>query len=215
MPAYRLLDEVCSSRLYGFRPVPKGILHIGRDSLTEALAQEAAAGHSWHIEGLVQLAAAVAATEDDYSLVGLAARTRDAACIVVTRESMVLYAELGTLGMKLGEYEWAVTQEMQEQAARFVEEFRRILHCDLPAVKPENAACYYSAYEHNSVYGRCVRIGHNPYTTPPMYYYWRIDGTHGGNDQVSEFWSSEIWTTGRNVARHIADADPNAHESRI
>jgi hypothetical protein len=211
MPEYRLLNEVCSSKLYGFQPVSKGIFHVGRDSLSEAL--DRAAGFCWEVEGLVQAAAAVAVSEDDYSLVGLAARIMDAACITATRESTVLYAELMRFGIELGEYDWMVTPEMQELAGKFVVEFRRLFHIELPAVKPENAQRYYSAYQDNPIWGRCVRVGYNPYTTPPMNYYWGIENTEEGNDHVSDFWSSELWTTDRYRAQLMAERNANGPKS--
>jgi hypothetical protein len=196
------LDQVCSSRLYGFRTEPQGILHVGRDSLSEALEDQAPG--SWEVNGLTQAAAAIAVAEDDYSLVGLAARIKDAVCITATRESVVLYA---IVSLGFGEEppcEWAVSPEMQEFASRFVAEFRRLFHAELPSIKAESAQSYYSAYEKNLIWGRCIRIGFDPATTRPMNYYWKIDFTEDGTACASDLWSNELWTTERYRAQLLA-----------
>lgn len=197
MVEYRLIEEVCTSRLYGYRAKARGILHVGRDSLTEALERAAEAGHSLDVRGLVEAAGKIAVAEDDYSLVGLACLTKDPVCITVARESAVLYAEMAVLGAASGGYEWAVSSKMQESASRFVAEFQRLFGVELPQIKPENAGLYYSACMDNYISRRCVRIGENAQTTPPMYYYWAIDPVDQEHYEVFDFWSSELWTSER------------------
>src|SRR6266550_1040881 len=101
----------------------------------------------WTIPTLTPAAEQAARDMDDYSLVGLAARTQDPVVLAALRESVVLYAQVMMLGMALEEppiIEWRVDKDLTSQANRFIGAFHALFPQGrrLPAATAENAATY-------------------------------------------------------------------------
>src|ERR1044071_846911 len=91
LPEFKRLRDVTSAPLYG-KPIWSGkLLPAGRDALSQALFETKP---DWSVHRLTETACRAAEKMDDYSLVGLAARTQDALVLAATRESVVLYAEV-------------------------------------------------------------------------------------------------------------------------
>jgi hypothetical protein len=197
LPEFQLLWRLTNSPLYG-RPQRKGkLLPVGRDPLSQALKD---ADTKWNVEHLVKLAYEAALKHDDFSLVGLAARTQDAVALTAVRESTVLYAEVMVLGMMREpeyKYEWRVEPALAEAANRFIETFNQFVPNGLPRAEAANADRYFKACTDNDAIGRCVRIGQLP--DESSYYHWAIavKQTASGKVElaVDEFWSEHVWTT--------------------
>lgn len=197
LPEFRRLLEVTSAPLYG-RPVQTGmLLPAGRDPLSQALADTAPA---WRLPRLTEVAYEAALAADDFSLVGLAARVRDAVVLTATRESVVLYAEVmagSAFQPQQPEYIWQVDEELARQARRFVAAFAELFGDNLPPPGPTQAEKYWHACEDNKIMGRCVRLGYNDATTPVLQYHWALCRGDDGKVVVQEFWHPELWTTAR------------------
>lgn len=192
MKEFRRLLEVTSSPMFG-RVVREKLLPVGRDPLSQALLDTMS---DWSVERLLDAAHHAALEWDDYSLVGLAARIRDPVVVAALRESVVLYAEVITLGLPAyrSVFEWRVGPELVTQARRFIREFHRFVPGGIPDPSAENAARYYDASEKNEVGGRCVRIGQD--AAHENHYHWAIQRKDGGWE-LDAFWSPELWTTHR------------------
>jgi len=196
---FQLLWDVTNSPLYG-RPQREGRLFpFGRDPLSQALEDTKP---DWSVERLVKAAYDAALEYDDISLVGLAARTRDPVVLTATRESVVLYAEVVTLGYHEEpkfRYEWCVDEALEATANRFIETFNRFVPGALPRAESANAEHYYKAYADNEIIGRCVRVGKTE--DGSQHYHWAIAITRSSLLEyelaVDEFWSKTIWTTER------------------
>jgi hypothetical protein len=192
---FQLLWDVTSSPLFGRAQRQGKLLPVGRDPLTQALLDTRP---NWHLENLVKAAYEAAIRYDDVSLVGLAARCQDAVTLAATRESVVLYDEVATLG---GEpehtYLWRVDAALAEAANRFITTFNRFVPGGLPEAMDGNAEVFYKAYADNDVIGRCVRIGKTE--DGSRHYHWAIAtrrvSLEGLDLLVDEFWSDELWTT--------------------
>jgi hypothetical protein len=120
---FQRLCHVAAAPLHGPEHARDGLLPVGRDALTQALR---ATLPDWSVPRLRTVAHDAARDTDDISLVGLAARARDAVVLTAARESVVLYAEIVTWGVAPEEpppprYEWAVGPELVRQATRFVD----------------------------------------------------------------------------------------------
>ncbi len=197
LPEFRLLWDVTSSPLFG-RPQRVGkLLPVGRDPLSQALKDTIP---DWSVERLTETAYNAALRFDDFSLVGLAARAKDAVVLTATRESVVLYAEVVKIGYHkepVFSYEWRVDEALAEAANRFVETFNHFVPGGLPAAEALNAEIYYKAYAGNDIIGRCVRIGQSE--DGSQHYHWAIATKWLSHDQfeldVDAFWSEHIWTT--------------------
>ena len=207
LPAYQRLYDVTSSSLFGRPRNEDQLLPVGHDALSEAL--EKLAPH-WTIPTLTAAAAQAARAMDDYSLVGLAARTQDPVVLAALRESVVLYAEGMLLGKAFGPpiVEWRVDEALANQANRFIRAFHALFPqgMRLPAATAENAAAYWSACDEKAIVGRCVRVGYDSRRKPVMHYHWGINRSQE-RLQVEEFWAPEIWTTDR-YGRERADHSP-------
>ena len=188
----RLL-EVVSSPIFGRSISEEKLLPAGQDPLSQALEDSKP---DWKTESLVTLAGRIAEERDDYSLVGLAARSRDAVVLSATRESVVLYARVivGSARRK-PRYSWEVDKDLSEAAARFVETFNRLFGDQLPAPGKRHAEAYWHACRRNEVLGRCVRIGSDDSKKPVVHYHWAV--CQEEDLTVHEFWHPEIWTTER------------------
>lgn len=193
LPEFGRLLDVVSSPIFG-RSIEEGnLLPTGQDPLSQALEDSAP---NWTIESLVTLSSTIAQEHDDYSLVGLAARSKDAVVLTATRESVVLYARtiVGSARRK-PRYTWKVDKDLSEAAARFVETFNRLFGDQLPAPKKRHAEDYWHACTKNKILGRCVRIGSDDSKKPVVYYHWAV--YQEDVLTVHEFWHPEIWTTER------------------
>ena len=201
LPAYQRLYEVTSSPLFGRPRNEDKLLPVGHDALSNALQQLAP---HWTIPTLTAAADQAARAMDDYSLVGLAARTQDPVVLAALRESVVLYAEpllAGSMSKPLPPvYEWRVDAELAHQANRFIRTLNALfpVGTPLPAAAAENAQKYWNAGVKNTmaIVGRCVRVGYDDRRNPVMHYHWGITRSQGALE-VEEFWAPEIWTTER------------------
>jgi hypothetical protein len=195
LPEFRRLLEVTSAPLYGKAIGAGKLLPTGRDPLSQALYETMP---DWSLPRLIETAYKAAQESDDFSLVGLAARIRDAVVLAATRESVVLYAEMmegSALFPPRPKYVWNVDKELAEQARRFIDTFNRLFNEKLPPPEPAHAASYWHAFADNEILGRCVRLGYNDAVSPVLQYHWAICSR--GNFVVQEFWHTEVWTTER------------------
>ena len=199
--AYERLYDVTSSPLFGRPREEDMLLPSGQDALTEALEKTPRSELS--IPGVTARAEQVARTRDDYSLVGLAARTQDAVVLTALRESVVLYARVAAylgIGQEMPRqvYEWRVDPELAKQANRFIQAFNKLCPTDrpLPEAAAQNAAHFWGACDVMRIVGRCVRIGYDDTVSPVSYYHWALKRP-GDQLEVEEFWAPEIWTTER------------------
>jgi hypothetical protein len=191
---YQRLLAVTSSPIFG-RPVHEAyLLPVGRDPLSEAMRRT----EQWSLATLVPGAEQAARETDDFSLVGLAACASDAVVLAALRESVVLYAEVMTLGIpKEPTIEWRVDADLALHAARFVDAFNALFPVGrhLPAPVPENRKRFWDAGDENTIVGRCTRLGTD--ATGTSHYHWAIRWGTGSQLMVEEFWRPEIWTTAR------------------
>ncbi len=195
---FKFIIHVLESGLFG-EPVYEGkLIPVGRDPLSKALQQNA--GIAWNIPVLVESAYQFAARSNDFSLVGLAARTHDPVVLTALRESVVLYAELGHFGMTEEpeyRYLWRVSRGMAEAVNTFIRKFNKITGHQLPFAVEENAVFFAKAFSDNEIIGRCVRIGDSGAGNPP-YYHWAIyitDWRDPNTLHVEDFWHQEVITT--------------------
>jgi hypothetical protein len=156
----------------------------------------------WTVKRLTAAADAAARKTVDFSLVGLAARVRDAVVLTALRESVVLYAEKVMASAPptrpaQPEYVWKVDRDLAEHAKRFIDTFNILFGENLPPPEPAQAERYWYAYTGNEIVGRCVNLGKDIRPQPIRYYHWAICRGVFGEFTVQEFWHSEMWTTAR------------------
>jgi hypothetical protein len=202
MPAYERLLEVTSSPLFG-KPAGPGLLPLATDPLYDALDS---VGH-WSIDTLVERAREVMIDSDQYSLVALAAQTRDPVIITALRESVVLYAMQLTLSKApppppMYRYLWRVDPALAARGARFIGTFNELFEDKLPAPVAENAEEFHVGRKASRIQGRCVCLAVDP-SDETRYYHWAIDKRPDGSYLVEEFWANELWTTQRYRAELI------------
>jgi len=200
LEAFETLLKILTSGLFG-QPVYQGkLLPVGRDPLSKALWKHA--GQNWSIPILLESAYQFADGIDDFSLVSLAARTRDPVILTALRESVVLYAEIVSFGIVEEpdhRYSWRVSPEIAERGNQFIRTFNELTESQLPVALAKNAETFALAFSKNEIIGRCVRIGDAGAGQPP-YYHWAIYTTNWRAPcslQVEDFWNSEIITTER------------------
>ena len=196
--SYQRLRAVTTSPLYGDPTDDGKLLPPCRDALSKAMSSEPPTG--WTINRLTQLAHEFSVRDDEVSLVGLAARARDAVVLAGLRESVVLYAEIAVgcaLRPPKPKYVWEVDDGLARQAARFVTTFNRLFGEKLPHPKPRKAASFWNAARENEILGRCARLGFDD--SPPVLqnYHWGICLGDSGDACVVDFWDPELWTTER------------------
>lgn len=201
---FRRLLDVTSSPMFG-RPAFKTLdeqhehlLPTGRDPVS-AVLNAAATQAECTVERVIADASAYAEEHDDYSLVGLACRARDAVVIAALRESVVLYAELGIPGatrqppQPRPKYVWRVDPALAAAAQRFIDSFNQLFGQELPPATATYAHIF--GRQHPNIVGRCVCLAITR-DVPPAYYHWAV--VQGGDQYaVHEFWSPELWTTER------------------
>ena len=191
--SFKRLAQVTQSPIFGPPFVGLSLLSVGRDVLTIALD---ATFPDWTVEKLTNVAYECAAESSDFSLVALAALSRDAVVLAALRESVVLYAMLGGAGgYREIEYVWEVDEIIQQRAVRFVETFNNLFGENLPRPVSENAKEYWAASSEWKIIGRCVRIGFDESVTPVRQYHWAIDRDAKYRPIVKDFWDTKIWTT--------------------
>lgn len=223
MAELRQILEIAASRLYGdasyLRNDERYLLPAGRDPLSRALLAFQDMPEKWNVATLAGEASKQALERDDFSLVGLAARARDAVVLTALRESVVLYAEKEMLlgGMdEEPEYVWQVDEALANAANRFIELFNRLVGSvnaglwekhgmsrrfewdafqPIPSAEAKHASHFYSRAEDNEIGGRCVHLA-TRIDTEEMYH-WAVRGNPVAGWQVHEFWSAEMWTTER------------------
>jgi hypothetical protein len=198
------LHEVAAAPLYGrARDVGK-LFPVGRDPLSQALED---GGPAWSVARLTSAAGACARAWDDFSLVGLAARSGNAVVLTALRESVVLYGEVvfAALARKRYEYIWRVDSDLAAQANRFIAEFNRLFGNELPPAEAAQAKIYWAASDLPACVGRCVRLASDDTTSPVRHYHWAIREGQDGDLTVHEFWDTEIWTTDRYRRNRMRD----------
>src|SRR5262249_23323088 len=131
----------------------------------------------WTVENLTKWAYECAVESPDFSLVALAALSRDPVVLTALRESVVLYAMAvgGSALRGAPEYVWEVDEIIQQRAAQFVETFNNLFGECLPRPAPENAKEFWIASSEWKVIGRCVRVGFDDSVRPIRHYHWAID----------------------------------------
>jgi hypothetical protein len=195
LPEFQRLRDVTCAPIHGPPGRPGRLLPVACDPLTQALIETRP---DWTVEKLTHLAHARAQAADDISLVGLAARIRDAVVLAGLRETVVLHADdrLGRGGPEgQPKYEWKVDRELAEQAGRFIRAFNELFDGELPPAEPAQAERYFHAHEDCEIYGRCVHLGSNDAARPVLHYHWGVSDPR--EFTVQEFWHEEIWTTDR------------------
>jgi hypothetical protein len=197
LPEFQRLRDVMSAPLYGPSQRNGKLLPAGRDALSQALRDTFP---DWTLANLTAAAHSTALETDEISLVGLAARVRDAVVLAAVRESVVLHAEMvqgAALHPPRPKYVWEVDDELAEHARRFIDAFNRLFGEELPPPDPRQAERYWHAYDGNGILGRCVRLGYDDRVLPIRHYHWGICHVRLGECAVQEFWSPEVWTTTR------------------
>jgi hypothetical protein len=191
------LASVTGSRLFGFAQREGKLLPVGSDALSRALLDTRP---YWSVERLVEASYVAADETDDISLVGLAARLRDAVLLTALRESVVLYAEIlfGCISPQPPQrprYVWTVEEDFAKLVRRFVDTFNALFDNELPRPEAANAERFWLAYRGNKILGRCVRLGTDDSTLPVHHYHWAICRADDGPLIVQDFWRAEIMTT--------------------
>jgi len=192
LPEFERLFAVSSSPLYGVPQRNGKLLPVGRDPLSAALHRTAP---NWHAVQLVSEAQSLALGSDDFSLVGLAAIHGDPVVLAALRESVVLYAEPGFIGLPVVDFAWRVSRALAERGARFVRTFNDLFAENLPAPIDSEAATYWRAYLKNRIEGRCVRLGSDG--PRQLHYHWAVKHEADGGYALDEFWDQSVWTTER------------------
>jgi hypothetical protein len=196
LQGFQRLRQVTASRIFG-KASGSGLLPGGKDALTIAMETTFP---DWSIATLTQAAYEYALSSDDYSLVALAALSRDSVVLAALRESVVLYA-MCMAGCSAEpvqyEYVWGVDEVIQSRATHFVQEFNQLFNASLPLPTAENAKTFWDAADESKLVGRCVRIGLNDASQPIEHYHWAIDYDESDKLVVKDFWDSELWTTAR------------------
>lgn len=235
MPELQRLVEVAESGMYG-RPQYESadarlMLPVGRDAFSTALRELKPT--EWNVGALVARARSAAVKDDDFSLVGLAARAADPVALAALRESVVLYAEKRiTIGGGLRYvYAWRVDEGLARCADRFIEVFNRLVagpnsglraghwmsgifnlraFDPIPRAVAENAPHFYDCFKDNAILGRCVHLGTR--TDTGEKYHWAVRAASDHNSEqgmeVHDFWSHDLWTTSRYRAGHKPSLPP-------
>jgi hypothetical protein len=192
LPAFRRLRQVLEAPLFGIAQEVGKLLPTGRDSLSQALLQTP---RDWTVSALTSEASLVAMATDDFSLVGLSARARDAVVLTALRESVVLYEERVIFSKAPPRvFVWHVDRELAQAAQRFVYAFNQLFAEHLPPPGPEHAERYWEAHDLTEIVGRCVCLGRDT-SIPPRHYHWAICLNSDSQLNVQEFWSGGVCTT--------------------
>ncbi len=190
------LKQVTESPLFGPPFDGDSLLSVGEDSLSVALKDTFP---DWTIDNLTNTAYEHALRSDEFSLVALAALSRDSVVLAALRESVVLYAMAvgGSAFFAEPEYVWQVDDIVQTRALQFVATFNDLLNESLPEPVAGNAEAFWNACQEWKIVGRCVRIGFDDSALPINHYHWALDHDADYNLIVRDFWDTDIWTTQR------------------
>jgi hypothetical protein len=201
--SFKRLKEVTESPIFGRPFNGDSLFSVGQDALSVALKKTFP---EWTVENLTNAAYECAAESSDFSLVALAALSRDAVVLAALRESVVLYAMAvgGSAIRSDPEYVWEVDEVIQRRATQFVDTFNNLFGEHLPRPAPEMARVYWAASHEWKVIGRCVRIGFDDSVRPTRHYHWAIDTDARFRLFVEEFWDTRIWTTAQYGAKQEA-----------
>lgn len=196
LEGYTRLKSVTESPIFGPPNVGDYLLTVGEDSLSVALQNTFP---EWNIENLTNTAYRCAFDSDEFSLVALAALSRDSIVLAALRESVVLYAMAvgGSAMIRDPEYVWEVDDIIESRARRFVETFNDLMGERLPQPDDTNAETFWRACNEWTIIGRCVRIGFDDAVRPINHYHWAIDRDARHELIVRDFWDTDIWTTQR------------------
>lgn len=201
---FQRLYAITSSPVFGRPQNEDKLLPAGRDALSRALLVERKRG--WSMATLVPAAHQAAEETDDYSLVGLAAYVEDPVVLTALRESVVLYAEVITLGaLEPPTAVWEVDEVLARRAQRFIDEFNDVVRPRhlLPAANDEYAETFLHAASVESIAGRCVRIGIDVAGPVVRHYHWAIRQKRWDEFEAVEFWDTELWTTQRYLEERV------------
>ncbi|XVJ69584.1 MAG: hypothetical protein HEQ39_07925 [Rhizobacter sp.] len=193
---YKRLKQIIESGIFGPSSDGDCLLSGGEDSLSLALQKTIPA---WNIPKITDAAYLCAVNSNDFSLVTLAALSRDPVVLTALRESVVLYAAAvaGSAMNGTPEYIWTVDQVVESRARQFVDTFNRLFNESLPLPDATNAATFWRGCNEWKVVGRCVRIGFSGPEQPVKNYHWAIDFDANHALIVKDFWDIDIWTTQR------------------
>ena len=196
LAGFKRLRQVAESPLFGPPSEGRFLLSQGADPLSVALQRTFP---EWTVENLTKRAYEGATESSDFSLVALAALSRDPVVLTALRESVVLYAMAVPAGAvrREPEYVWEVDEVIQKRAASFIETFNELFDERLPQPVPGNAGRFWMACGESEILGRCVRIGFDDRVRPTRHYHWAIDADAKSMPVVREFWDTEIWTSTR------------------
>lgn len=195
---FERLLQVTSSRIFGIESHESNLqrrtlLPVRKDALSFAMESTFP---DWTITNLSEHAFEHANQSDDYSLVALAALSRDAVVLTALRESVVLYAAAVGGGVsRNAEYVWAVDELIQHRGTQFVSAFNELFNENIPTPCAENAEVFWNSSHPWEILGRCVRIGFDPGILPIRHYHWAIEIDEGNRLCPVDFWDTEIWTT--------------------
>lgn len=195
--SFQRLQQVTQSPIFGTPAKQPYLLPASKDALSIAMKQTFPA---WTIANLTAETFHIAIDSDDYSLVAIAALSKDPVVLAACRESVVLYAFAVAGSAYISEepeYLWQVDPLIEQRATKFVRIFNQLFNESLPEPTSKHAREYFVACREWKLVGRCVRIGFDDSSKPIRHYHWAIKR---GTDQplmVEEFWDNELWTTQR------------------
>lgn len=195
--SFQRLQQVTQSPIFGTPANQPYLLPASKDALSIAMKQTFPA---WTIANLTAETFHIAIDSDDYSLVAIAALSKDPVVLAACRESVVLYAFAVAGSAYISEepeYLWQVDPLIAQRATKFVRTFNQLFNESLPEPTSKHAREYFVACREWKLVGRCVRIGFDDSSKPIRHYHWAITQ---GTDQplmIEEFWDNELWTTQR------------------
>ncbi len=195
--SFQRLKQVTGSLIFGTPADQRYLLPSGKDALSIAMKQTFPA---WTIANLTAETFHVAIESDDYSLVAIAALSKDPVVLAACRESVVLYAAPAAgsaYNPEEPEYIWQVDSVIEQRAQKFVHTFNQLFDESLPEPTSEHVKEYFAAYREWELVGRCVRIGFDDRSKPIRHYHWAIKRGTDYQLMVEEFWDNELWTTQR------------------
>ncbi|WP_010468899.1 hypothetical protein [Acaryochloris sp. CCMEE 5410] len=203
--SFQRLKQVTGSLIFGTPADQRYLLPTGKDALSIAMKQTFPA---WTIANLTAETFHIAIDSDDYSLVAIAALSKDPVVLAACRESVVLYAFAVAGSAHISEepeYLWQVDPLIEQRATKFVRTFNQLFNESLPEPTSKHAREYFVACCEWKLVGRCVHIGFDDSSKPVRHYHWAIKRGTDYQLTVEEFWDNELWTTQRYSKKLRAD----------